>query len=312
MLTTPDALEAWGMFLLILGCAAFWAGGASWLTYETACTASRALRGAWRRLTGPKGPIAQGDPEAPAVDDSRALREDGAASRADALAELQREAGEGDPVEFALAFAVAAHDGRRREKSGAPYVAHALDVARMLGQWGVARDDHPDLWTAALLHDVVEDSPVSIEDLARVFNPTVAGWVEDLTHATLVGATRGERKADADEYMASFRDKPIEALVVKVADRICNVRDFRVESPNYGPRYAMQAGKLFSALVERIGEIEERFGASTVWKLTETVIDALDGASRSSRSPDQLYAVIEALIEARRDLVDETVAQVAD
>ena len=80
-------------------------------------------------------------------------------------------------VEKALQFATAAHEGQVRKYTGEPYINHPVEVMRIVK----TVSDDPAMHAAALLHDVVEDTDVTIEDIVREFGDDVAQLVDDLT-----------------------------------------------------------------------------------------------------------------------------------
>ncbi len=126
-------------------------------------------------------------------------------------------------VEAAFRLAVDAHAGQTRS-DGTPYVLHPLAVARLLlEQWPV---EDPDLLVAALLHDVVEDTAVTLEQVEAQFGPKVAVLVHQLTKRPAGPdddlAAKRARTAEAMERLAAG---PTDAVVVKAADRYDNLRD---------------------------------------------------------------------------------------
>jgi guanosine-3',5'-bis(diphosphate) 3'-pyrophosphohydrolase len=116
----------------------------------------------------------------------------------------------------AYPLAVEAHIGQMRQE-GTPYVVHPLRVALLLAGRGW-RDD--ELLAAALLHDVVEDSAVTREGIAAQFGEAVADWVQVLTKPA-----KAERQHDwEDHYYAAIEAAPLQARLIKCADRLDNLR----------------------------------------------------------------------------------------
>jgi (p)ppGpp synthase/HD superfamily hydrolase len=112
------------------------------------------------------------------------------------------------------------HHGRQRRPSGAPYAQHLLETIEVLVEGpGVLRRE---VLLAALLHDVVEDTPCTVEDVRDRFGPEVAelvGWV------TKPPTLRGqERLAVREAYLARLAEAPADAVLVKLADRLGNVQ----------------------------------------------------------------------------------------
>ena len=119
-------------------------------------------------------------------------------------------------VNAALQKARAAHEGQVRNGSGGmPYVEHPITVAARLEELGV-RDE---VLAAALLHDVVEDSETTLEELREPFGAEVAGLVGTLTDDEAIDSYR-ERKAEHRERVAAA---PADALAIYGADKLTNV-----------------------------------------------------------------------------------------
>jgi len=127
--------------------------------------------------------------------------------------------GDSELLAGAYEMASRSHHGQRRKDNGAPYVTHPVRVARLVQAEGLGEE----VVAAALLHDVVEDSDVSLSEIARRFGPAVA---------ELVGAlTEDDRIADYEERKAEHRDR-VEAagpaaVAVYTADKLANLRDMR-------------------------------------------------------------------------------------
>ncbi|GAA2345646.1 HD domain-containing protein [Dactylosporangium salmoneum] len=125
-------------------------------------------------------------------------------------------------LDEAVAFAVERH-GDQRRPAGEPYVEHLLEALEVLAE-GVGERD-PDTLRAAVLHDVVEDTPTTLEEVRARFGDRVAelvGWV-----------TKGE---DREAYLAALPGAPDAAIAVKLADRLSNVQRLRTH-----PRPAKRA-----------------------------------------------------------------------
>jgi guanosine-3',5'-bis(diphosphate) 3'-pyrophosphohydrolase len=123
-----------------------------------------------------------------------------------------------EAVEFALRF-----HGDQQRPTGVPYVEHLLEALEVLVRGAGVSD--PDVLCAAVLHDVVEDTPCTIGDVRAAFGTRVAdmvGWV-----------TKPETEDDADKksakeaYLSGLADAPDDAILVKLADRASNVQTLR-------------------------------------------------------------------------------------
>lgn len=123
-------------------------------------------------------------------------------------------------VRRAYAFAAHAHRGQRR-KDGQAYISHPVRVARLLGAAGYG----PEVVAAALLHDVVEDTPATLAEVRQAFGPRVALLVAGVTEdPALHGAAR--KRA----YREQVRRAPRDAQAICAADKVCNVDDLRVSA----------------------------------------------------------------------------------
>lgn len=122
-----------------------------------------------------------------------------------------------------------------------PYVVHPLDVLRMLQRLGFHNpEDHFVMWKAALFHDVLEDTTFSYENLVNLIGDQAAAIVLELTKYP---------DEDKDHYLSSFANKSDWALAIKVADRLCNVLDYKNDGNiNYAAKYMMQAKPIFDLI----------------------------------------------------------------
>lgn len=129
----------------------------------------------------------------------------------------------------ALAFARARHGDQTRRGGSAPYWVHLLRVGMELATWSVAT---PTLLKAAVLHDVVEDTPTTIEEVAAGFGGEVAELVDWLTlpDPAPEGAVRRY-------YERLLRDAPPRAQILKIADRVDNLRSIQALVMRTGERH---------------------------------------------------------------------------
>jgi (p)ppGpp synthase/HD superfamily hydrolase len=115
------------------------------------------------------------------------------------------------------------HHGDQRRKTGVPYLEHLLEALQVLVEGaGIAS---PDVLVAAVLHDVIEDTPVTLDEVSAEFGPRVAelvGWV------TIPAPGPAETKSAVRQaYLRRLRDAPPDAVLVKLADRASNVQTLR-------------------------------------------------------------------------------------
>ncbi len=123
-------------------------------------------------------------------------------------------------------FAAERHrDQRRKGSDAAPYINHPLKVASILARHGV---DDTELLAAALLHDTVEDTETSIEEIETRFGARVAGIVAEVTDDKSL--PKAERKRLQVEHAPHKSD---DARRLKIADKICNLRDIVASPPDW-------------------------------------------------------------------------------
>lgn len=154
-------------------------------------------------------------------------------------------------VEDALAMSIKAHENQVR-LSGEPYVIHPLNVAIILAQLEL------DLETimAGLLHDVVEDTEVTLEDIRRQFGDEVAELVDGVTKLTrLTYKASDKQDLQAENYRKMFlaMAKDIRVILIKLADRLHNMRTLEYKSPEKQKSKARETIDIYAPLAERLG-----------------------------------------------------------
>jgi len=152
-------------------------------------------------------------------------------------------------VESAWNYAEQAHDGQIRE-SGEPYFDHPAAVAFILADM----DLDPNTIAAGLLHDVVEDTGKHYEELASVFGPEVAGLVDGVTKLSRMDfKTREEQQAESLRKMFVAMAKDIRVILIKLADRLHNMRTLRECQLDKQKRVAGETVEIYAPLAHRLG-----------------------------------------------------------
>ena len=152
-------------------------------------------------------------------------------------------------IEQAYRLAAAAHDGQFR-KSGDPYVTHPLAVATIVADLGLDEDTV----TAALLHDAVEDTRVSLEDLARDFSPTVASIVDGVTKLERLDfETKEAQQAATIRKMLVAVAEDLRVLIIKLSDRLHNMRTIAAMPEWKQERTAQETLDVYAPLAHRFG-----------------------------------------------------------
>lgn len=162
-------------------------------------------------------------------------------------------------VHEAMRFAAVAHEGQSRKDVELPYIVHPVSVMRRIASWGIV--DAPIL-SAALLHDTIEDTAVTYELIRSRFGEPLAKLVNEVTRYDDL------TYADKAEYMRSFANKSIPAVVIKIADRLCNVEDFAfADKEKYAFKYFWKAECVFDLLDIRAQEFIQLYDWPTLGKI---------------------------------------------
>ncbi len=152
-------------------------------------------------------------------------------------------------LESAYHFSEAAHEGQFRQ-SGEPYITHPLAVANILAQWHL----DPQALTAALLHDVMEDTAVTKIEISRNFGKPVAELVDGLSKLDKIEFETHE-KAQAENFrkmlLAMARD--VRIILIKLADRLHNMRTLDAVEVSKRRRVARETLEIYAPIANRLG-----------------------------------------------------------
>lgn len=152
-------------------------------------------------------------------------------------------------VRRAYFYAEQAHDGQRR-KSGEPYVTHPLAVAGVLSEMHM---DHESL-IAAMLHDVIEDTEISFQGIQSQFGEDVAAIVDGVSKLThLEFETKAEAQAENFQKMVLAMAEDIRVIIVKLADRLHNMRTLGAMRPDKQRRIARETLDIYAPIAARLG-----------------------------------------------------------
>lgn len=155
------------------------------------------------------------------------------------------------------------HQDQFRKHSGVPYIIHPLEVCKRLTLWGVSQEN---MLAAAILHDTIEDATEKQHLVAREIadlGGDIYTMVNDLT------LYKGQEKA---AYLLTFDKKCVRSLVIKIADRVCNLNDFLAFKYDDFTRYYMKSLDLFDIFNNRYTEVENYFGSDTLHKINNDLI----------------------------------------
>lgn len=199
-----------------------------------------------------------------------------------------------DQIMKAFTLADKAHEGQFRA-SGEPYIMHPLAVAEILAHLQI---DHITL-IAALLHDVVEDTEYTKEDIEKLFGSEVAFLVDGVTKLNQFQyETKEDRQMENYRKMILAMAKDVRVVVIKLGDRLHNMRTLKHMRSDKQRRIAKETLEIFAPLAHRLGIFNVK------WELEDLSFRYLE--------PDKYYDLVDQMKQkrqAREDIVNDTMAQ---
>ena len=182
-------------------------------------------------------------------------------------------------VSEAIAFAVKAHDGMRRKKNELPYILHPMEAAVIVG----TMTDNQDIIAAAVLHDVVEDAGVSIEEIEEKFGKRVrelvASETEDKRADLPPADTWRIRKEESLTVLRKTED--VGVLMVWLGDKLANMRsiyrDWKVEGDAMWQRFNQKSVTEQAWYYRAIITLTERLSDTSAWIEYKTLTELVFG-----------------------------------
>ena len=210
-------------------------------------------------------------------------------------------------VERAYRFAEAAHGGQYR-RTGHQYITHPLAVASILAGM---RMDHQSIM-AAVMHDVLEDTDVTKDSLAKTFGIEVAEIVDGVSKLETIFQTRAEAQAENFQKMAMAMARDLRVVLVKLADRLHNMRTIGVMPPERRRQIARETLEFYAPIANRLGmnAVRVEFEDLAFQALYPLRADRIDSATeRARRGRESRRADLQRAIAAnlRREGIDATV-----
>ena len=184
-----------------------------------------------------------------------------------------------EPISEAIAFAVKAHDGMRRKKGNAPYILHPMEVAVIVG---TMTEDH-DLMAAAVLHDVVEDAGITIEEIEEKFGARVRALVSSETEDKRADLPPSDTwRVRKEETLAILRSTDdLGVLMVWLGDKLANMRsiyrDFKVEGNAMWQRFNQKDPAEQAWYYRSIVTLTERLSHTSAWLEYKTLTELVFG-----------------------------------
>ena len=184
----------------------------------------------------------------------------------------------------AYVFGADAHEGQTR-LTGEPYIYHPLAVARILTKM---RIDHKCLM-AAILHDVIEDTPVTKEQMREEFGEEVTELVDGVSKLSQMDfASKAEAQAASFRKMLLAMTRDIRVILIKLADRLHNMRTLGVMKPEKCRRIAKETLDIYAPIANRLGiyalrtELEE-LGFAAYWPMRHRILEETVRTARGNR-----------------------------
>ena len=169
-------------------------------------------------------------------------------------------------IDKAVAYADAKHEHQKR-KDGSPYIIHPLAVAEIVVEMGLDMD----AILGALLHDCIEDTDASHDDIEKIFGQTVAELVEGVTKLTRANFSTSEQ-AQMENLRKMFMamSKDIRVVLIKIADRLHNMRTMQYQTPAKQVKKCRETMDIYAPLAHRLGMQKIK------WELEDTSLRYLN------------------------------------
>ncbi len=206
-------------------------------------------------------------------------------------------------IEQAYLFANEAHAGQVR-KSGQPYIVHPISVAYILVELGMDTE----CIVAALLHDVIEDTPVALDEVIERFGKRISVLIdgvtklEKITHSSREGLSREETQAENLRKMLFAMNEDIRVIIIKLADRLNNIRTLGALPPQKQRDIARETMEVFAPLAHRMGmrKVKEELEDTSLRYLDSVGYQAISELlSRQLTDRDQFLANLENVLEEK-------------
>ncbi|HHU05847.1 MAG TPA: bifunctional (p)ppGpp synthetase/guanosine-3',5'-bis(diphosphate) 3'-pyrophosphohydrolase [Clostridiales bacterium] len=197
----------------------------------------------------------------------------------------------------AFEYAEKAH-GMQKRKDGSPYITHPIAAAEIIAEMGLDED----AIIAAILHDVMEDTPVIYEDLVKKFGPSVATIVDGVTKLTrVVYTTKEEEQMENLRKMLMAMAKDIRVILIKIADRLHNMRTLEYHTEVKQREKALETMEIYAPIAHRLGMQKIK------WELEDLSILYLDpiGYKEITDALEDRREMLNSFMESIRKRIEE-------
>ena len=196
-------------------------------------------------------------------------------------------------IRTAFEYADKCHEGQKR-KSGEPYIIHPLAVAQIVADQKLDSESI----IAALLHDVIEDTEATHEDVAKLFSPTIANLVEGVSKLTRIQyATKEDEQMENLRKMLFAMSKDIRVILIKVSDRLHNMRTMEYQTPPKQKQKSLETMEIYAPIAHRLGMQRMK------WELEDLSLKYLDPIG---------YAEIVSKLDAKRQEYEDFMQRTQD
>lgn len=209
------------------------------------------------------------------------------------LASLESQGSDREFILRAYEIAARAHDGQLR-KSGEPYITHPVAVAEILSELGM----NTATIIAALLHDTVEDTPYSLDQLRTDFGGEIADLVDGVTKLDRV-VYGPDAEAETVRKMVIAMSRDIRVLVIKLADRLHNARTWKFLSEETVARKARETLDIYAPLAHRLGM------NAIKWELEDLSFAALE-----PKKYEEITRLVAQRQSERKEHTDKVIAEI--
>jgi GTP pyrophosphokinase len=151
-------------------------------------------------------------------------------------------------IQNAYDFAEKAH-GEEKRKSGEPYIIHPRAIAITLAKLGMDRDTI----VAGILHDTIEDTPVKLEEIEKLYGTNVASMVEGVTKLSKLKYRGVERHVESMRRLLVATANDVRVIIIKLADRLHNMETLQYVSEEKRARIALETREVYVPIAERLG-----------------------------------------------------------
>lgn len=191
-----------------------------------------------------------------------------------------------EQIHKAFLYAEKAHRGQKR-KDGSDYITHPLAVAQILAE-ELQLDSESIM--GALLHDCIEDTPSTHEEISALFSPTIADLVEGVSKLTRIQyATKEDEQMENLRKMLIAMSKDIRVILIKIADRVHNMRTMDYQTPAKQKQKSRETMEIYAPIAHRLGMQRMK------WELEDLSLKYLDPVG---------YNEIQSQLEAKQQEYD--------